>query len=146
MLDRLTNEEVEAHARWFWEMWESMDPEKIVEVYTGGHGFGYRTRAPREPYGEKSDYRGLVEGWLASMDHVTYKMDELHTMACEYFGVAWGLYHEIFREAGKTDDVELHGRFSLVFTREDGVWSLAFYHRDMTPYDRDGNFIPPMTK
>ena len=146
MYDILTDEDVANHARKLWDAWQSNDPDRILDVYTGGLGFGYRTREARDTYGDKASYKKVNDGWWAmveqTMDYYIFKLDELHTRSFGDFGMAWGFYHEKFKVKGK-DAVEFRGRFSQTFVRDQGEWKMLFYHRDMTPFDKDGKFIPP---
>lgn len=138
----VTPEEVEAHTRSLWNLWNTDDPEQIVKVYTGGKGFGYRTRPAREDYGDKVDYRPIVEQWLASLDYYSIVLDDVQTLAYGNVGIAWGLYHEDFQKVGGQPE-RVDGRFSQTFVKENGEWSMLFYHRDMTPFDADGKYVPP---
>jgi hypothetical protein len=138
----LTPEDVADRTRAVWEVWNTLDPDKIVDLYTGGHGFGYRTRAARPPYERKEDYRKGLIHWLDSIETYTIAIDELHTSAQGNIGIAWGYYREEFKEKGQ-EPVVMLGRFSEVIRRDADGWKTILYHRDMTPFDEQDRYVPP---
>ena len=137
----LTADDVERRVRAVFEVWNTLDPERIMDLYSGGSGFGYRTRAFRSPP-SKDNYRRGLEFWLSTLASYSIKLDEVHALADGDVGVAWGMYHEEFQEKGGEPQV-LRGRFSETVTYQEGQWRTLFYHRDMTPFDESGNYIAP---
>jgi len=137
----LTPQEVAQRTRAVFEVWNTLDPDKIVDLYTGGHGFGYRTRPPRPPHGNKDDYRAGLMHWLESIESYSIVIDELHTAAEGNVGIAWGYYREEFRTTGGAPEV-MRGRFSEVMKRDENGWQTLFYHRDMTPFDDRELYVP----
>ena len=141
-MSTLTASDVERHIRAVFEVRNSLDPIRITESYSGGHGFGYRTRDARPPYPTKAAYRKALESWLASLISYRIALDEIHTAVDGDVGFAWGLYHEEFQTRGREHEV-LHGRFSEIVKRDATGWRTLFYHRDATPFDSRGEYVPP---
>ena len=138
----LTPADVEERTRAVFEIWNSLDPDRIIELYTGGHGFGYRTRQTRPPYPSKEAYRAGLDSWLRSVKKYRIAIDEIHTAAEGNVGLAWGFYDEEF-ETPEGEAVVVHGRFSEVMKRDDDGWRTLLYHRDATPFDERGTYVPP---
>jgi hypothetical protein len=141
-LSVLTPAEVEKRTRAQFEIWNFLDPAKITALYTGGHGFGYRTRAARPPHPTKESYLKDLQSWLKTLDYYRIVIDELHTAAEDNVGFAWGFYHEEFQARGREPEVH-RGRFSEVMKRDSDGWRTLFYHRDATPFDERGMYVPP---
>ena len=141
-LTNLTPAEVERRTRAVFEIWNTLDATRITELYTGGHGFGYRTRAARPPHSSKVEYRRGLEMWLATLEYYRIAIEEIHTTAEGNIGVAWGLYREEFQTRGHAPEV-MHNRFSEVTKRDETGWHTLFYHRDATPFDGKGIYAPP---
>jgi SnoaL-like domain len=137
----ITPADVEEHIRAIFEVRNSLDPDRITELDTGGYGFGYRTRDPRPPYSSKKAYREALELWLASIVSFRIEIDEIHTAVDGDVGMAWGLYHEKFRPRGGETEV-VHGRFTEIMRRDANGWRTLFYHRDATPFDSQGVYAP----
>jgi hypothetical protein len=123
------------------EIRNSLDPIKIADSYSGGFGFGYRTRDARPPYPSKEAYLEATRSWLASIVHYRTEIDEIHTGVDGDMGIAWGLYHEEFQTRGGEPEI-VRGRFSEVMKRDGSTWSTLFYHRDATPFDSRGVYAP----
>jgi len=137
----LTPADVERRTRAQFEIWNSLDPDRITALYTGGYGFGYRTRDPRPPHPTKESYLKGLQSWLATLVFYRIVIDELHTVADGDIGLAWGFYHEEFQAHGREPEVH-HGRFSEVMKRDASGWRTLFYHRDATPFDDRGIYVP----
>ena len=138
----LTPKDVERRIRHEWEVWNSGDPDAIAANYSAPWGFGFRTREPRVPLPTKEAYRHSVEQWQNTLDYYRIELDELHTTADGDVGIAWGYYHEEFQPKGGTPQVH-HGRFSEVFKKDANGWRSLFYHREATPFDKNGRYVPP---
>lgn len=137
----LTPAEVEQRTRAVFEIWNSLDPNKIADLYSGGYGFGYRTRDPRPPHPTKEIYRKGLELWLESLVSYRIAIDAIHTAIEGDIGLAWGFYHEELQTRGGEKEI-LQGRFSETMRRDANGWRTLFYHRDMTPFNDQGVYIP----
>lgn len=138
----LTPAEVEEGVRSIFQVWSSLDPIGISELYSGAPGFGYRTREPRARYASREAYLEAFQSWLGSMLYYRIAIDEIHTAVDGDIGIAWGFYHEEFQARGREAEVR-RGRFSEVIKRGSTGWQILFYHRDATPFDSRGVYIPP---
>ena len=137
----LTPQEVAERIRAMFDVWNTLDPDKIVGLYTGGYGFGYRTRASRPPHDSKEEYRKGLMHWLGSLISYEIGIDELHTLAEGNLGIGWGYYYEKLHVHGREPEI-MRGRFSEVVRLDSDGWKLVFYHHDMTPFDDRGLYVP----
>ena len=71
----LTPAQVEQHTRAVFDIWASLDPDRITDLYSGGVGFGYRTRDARPGYPSKDAYREALQTWLEWFDYYRIRID-----------------------------------------------------------------------
>lgn len=133
--------EVEARIRAVFEVWKTLDPESIADLYSGGVGFGYRTREARPPYETKEAYREALRSWLGHFEHYTIAVEQIETAVDGDIGLAWGFYREEFAMRGREPEV-IRGRFSEVMRRDSSGWKTLLYQRDAQSFDSAGRYIP----
>jgi ketosteroid isomerase-like protein len=137
----LTSAEVEAQIRAVFETWKTLDPRSIADLYSGGVGFGYRTREARPPYETKEAYLEALQSWLGRFEHYTITVEQIETTVDGDIGLAWGFYKEEFALRGREPEV-IRGRFSEVVRRDPSGWRTLLYHRDTQPFDSADRYIP----
>jgi ketosteroid isomerase-like protein len=142
---KLTPAEVEARCREVFAAWESLDAQKLADLYQGGTGFGYRSRDPRPPSPSPETFHKNLQLWLDTFDHYALIPETIEADVDGEVGMVWGIYREEFTVKGREPEV-VHGRFSEVLRKEPtepSGWKTLFYHRDATPFDSEGQYLPP---
>jgi ketosteroid isomerase-like protein len=142
--ETLTPAAVEARIRDVFGIWKTLDPASIADLYSGGVGFGYRSREARPPYETKEAYREALRSWLGLFEYYTIAVEQVETAVDGDVGLAWGFYKEEFALRGREPEV-VSGRFSEVMRREPSGWRTLLYQRDAQPFDGAGRYIPAAT-
>jgi ketosteroid isomerase-like protein len=142
--ETLTPAEVEARIRAVFGIWKTLDPASIADLYSGGVGFGYRSREARPPYETKEAYCEALRSWLGMFEHYTIDIEQVETAVDGDVGLAWGFYKEEFALRGREPEV-ISGRFSEVMRRDPSGWRTLLYQRDAQPFDSTGRYIPSAT-
>jgi ketosteroid isomerase-like protein len=137
----LTPAEVEERIRAVFEAWQTLDPASIADLYSGGVGFGYRTRDARPPYETQGAFRESLRLWLGQFEHYRIAVEQIETAVDGDIGLAWGLYKEEFALRGREPEV-VCCRFSEVMRRDASGWRTLLFQRDAQPFDSAGRYIP----
>jgi ketosteroid isomerase-like protein len=137
----LTPAEVEERIRAEFEIWKTLDPGSIADLYAGGVGFGYRNREARPAAPTKEAYRDALRSWLGQFEHYSLVIEQVETTVDGEIGLAWGSYREEFTLRGGEPEV-IRIRFSQVVRRDPSGWRTLLYQRDAQPFDNAGRYVP----
>jgi ketosteroid isomerase-like protein len=137
----LTPAEVEERIRAVFDAWQTLDPGSIADFYSGGVGFGYRTRDARPPYETKEAFRDSLRLWLGQFEHYRIAVEQIETAVDGDIGLAWGSYKEEFALRGREPEV-VRCRFSEIMRRDPSGWRTLLFQRDAQPFDSAGRYIP----
>ena len=106
-------------------------------------GFGYRTMAPRTANDiPQSSMKQVIEEWFETMKYIKVELKDFDVVIDGNIGLIWGYYVEDFQEVGKKPERNLV-RFSETRRRtEGGHWETMISHKDIQPFDENGQYIP----
>jgi hypothetical protein len=106
-------------------------------------GFGYRTMGPRTASDlPQRSWKQIIEEWLETMKYFKAELKESDVVIDGNIGLIWGYFVEDFQEVGKKPERNLV-RFSETCRRtEGGHWETLISHRDIQPFDENGQYIP----
>ncbi|MGE3073639.1 MAG: ester cyclase [Dehalococcoidia bacterium] len=117
------------------------DIAAICAMDATGHGFGYRTSAPRDMSSTSIDkYREFMRGFYDRHKGIVTTLEELRTAVDGDIGLAWGVYTEEFQLPERPPE-RARVRFSQSMRRDaDGNWRFLLFHRDIQPFADDGRY------
>ena len=137
------NEEIAELVRREFEAWKSKDIKTIITL--GANiigGFGWRS----------ADYRNFpppveqVTRFVESTDYADSSgFEELHTWSEGDVGIAWGIVIEEFQRKGQPPE-KAKVRISLTFKKDSEGWHQIMYHRDIQPFDENGQYPIELTR
>jgi hypothetical protein len=117
-----------------------------VDTFLAGcntRGFGYRTmglRTANDP--PQRSLKQIIEEWLETMKYFKVELKEFDVVIDGNIGLVWGYFVEDFQGVGKKPERNLV-RFSETLRRtEGGHWETLISHRDIQPFDENGQYIP----
>ncbi len=143
----ITEKEVEEVVRSGLAAWERRDVEAIVANSRGrGLGFGYRTKVERDRSGASdTEVARWTEAWLGTLENYRLRFEELHAAVDGDIGLAWGVYIEEFQHKGQPPE-RARVRFTTTLKMRADGWESLLYHRDIQPFDEDGNYPRSLTQ
>jgi ketosteroid isomerase-like protein len=141
----MTKDDVANAVRSWCAAWHTRDVKTIAGMEARAGGFGFRPLARRDhaALGE-SAYSRRIEQFFDRLDYYRLEIQELETAVEGGVGLAWGVYIEEFREKGHPPE-RARVRFSKVLNQGANGWEVVMYHRDIQPFDSDGNYPRTLT-
>lgn len=125
------------------EPWVGGDVDSIIDRSIGT-GFGYRSSAARGPWAERTDGRGRLQAWYDSLEYIRLIPGDTNVFVDEDVAIVYGSFTEEFCHKGSVPR-SVTVRFSNTAARRDGEWVFVWAHRDATPFDGAGRYIPAST-
>lgn len=137
----ITPADVAARVRAEFESMNTRDADKIADLYSGGVGFGYRTRDARAGHPDKEAYRDVLKWWVDQFESYTATVDQIEAAVEGDVGLAWGFCTEELTMRGREPE-KISIRFTQVIKREPSGWRTLLFQRDAQPFDSEGRYIP----
>jgi hypothetical protein len=124
------------------DAWNSRDIDALTD---GGwtRGFGFRSLAPRteESYTAEVVQEILVR-FFESIDYYRVTPGETTVAVDGDIGLIWGFHTEEIKHKGRPPE-RYRVRSSATLRRDaSGNWRTILSHRDIQPYNEDGQYIP----
>ncbi len=103
-------------------------------------GFGFRRLDARD-WSRLDDaaWAQTAQHWQGALVHYRQEIESLETDVVGDVGLAWGIYVEDFQHHGQPPE-RARVRFSQVMTRGTDGWKVILYHRDIQPFDANGQY------
>ena len=118
--------------------WIDGDIDAIIDRSIGA-GFGYRTRAARQPWAEQDGGRDRLMAWYESLEYIRMIPHDTDVLVDGDVAIVYGFFTEEFCHKGGAPQV-VEVRFSNTAARRDGEWAFVWAHRDATPFDHTGRY------
>jgi ketosteroid isomerase-like protein len=143
---QITEAEVAEAVRAWCAAWHTRDLKSLLAFEARAGCFGFRPLARRDHVAVgPAAYLEAVERFFSQMVYYRLELQEVQTSVTGHIGLAWGTYVEEFQEKGQPPE-RARVRFSKVLTREaSGIWRVLLYHRDIQPFNEDGNYSRALT-
>ncbi len=137
------NEEIAKLARREFEAVKSKDVESFIALHTNTiGGFGWRTPECRNQPLTLEEITSFME----NTDYLDSSgFEELHTWSEGDVGIAWGIVNEEFQRKGQPPE-KVRMRITLTFKKDSEGWHQIMYHRDIQPFDENGQYPIELTK
>ena len=141
----IQNQEIADIVRKGLSTFESKEFEMVDPDATVG-GFGWRTFSWRNHSATTREaMKSIVEQFLNSMEYYHIESEELNTWSEGDIGLAWGVHIEDFQRKGQPRE-KLKTRFTYTFKKDSSGWHSLMYHRDVQPFNEDGQYPVELTK
>lgn len=113
---------------------------------TGCHGFGYRTAAARDFSDiREAAYATISDRWRGGLDRYQVELETFDTAVVGEVGLAFGWYVEEFQHKGQPPE-RARVRFSQSMVRDAEGWHVIHFHRDIQPFDENGQYPRSLTR
>ena len=141
----ITKEDVAEAVRGWCTAWDNHDIQTIVAMEAREVGFGFRTAAWRDGavIGERGRSASL-EQTFGQMDYYRLNPEDLQTSVAGDTGLAWGVFIEDFQVKGQPPE-RARVRFTLALSKGVTGWQVLLFHRDIQPFDEEGNYPTELT-
>jgi len=125
--------------------WDSKDIEGIVNAI-GRFGFGYRTSAWRDfSVTTKEKMKLALENFYKDLEYLRRSDTKLNTWSEGDIGLAWGFSIEECKHRGQPPE-RVRTRFTQVYIKEGEEWRMLVSHKDIQPFDEEGNYLKEFTR
>jgi len=121
------------------------DPSGWRRFEMVARGFGFRSAAARDQSQlDDAAWIQAAQRWQGALDHYHQEIESLESDVVDGVGPVWGVYVEDFRHKSQPTE-HARVRFTQVMTRDDDGWKVILYHRDIQPFDANGQYPRSLT-
>lgn len=135
-------EELRNHIELEFEAWNNKDIDKLASLGWAG-GFGFRSMAPRPVKEFTPEFiQNILRQWFSTVEYYKLTLKENNIVVDgDDIGLFYGFHIEEIKHIGQPAET-IKVRSSATYRRDkSGVWRQILGHRDIQPFQANGQYI-----